>query len=220
MMKIPEIVAVDLLPLDHDAYLPYYATSYSAGADLALCEDAVIPSKHAYIADTKIAVAIPPGFVGLLFVRSSLAFKHGIRLVNSVGVIDADYRGSIQVGLYNDSIIDVLLRKGERIAQLVLVPAPQARFFLVDELPPSARGTGGIGSTGTAHTAAGADAAGPQYPSAGGNDAMIATSAHHEEQRLSAPDQFVLNVRNALDELERDEAPQADATDPVAPAAD
>lgn len=142
------------------ATLPRYATEGAACFDLhALLEQDIgsEPDKpHPLIIKpgcagqlrTGLAFEIPPGWVMEVFSRSGHGFKHGVRLVNSVGVIDADYRGEVQVALHNDGRGRFLVRHGDRIAQARLVPAPQVQMVEVEELSETARGAGGFGSTG------------------------------------------------------------------------
>jgi dUTP pyrophosphatase len=97
---------------------------------------------------TGVAVAIPAGYVGMVTPRSGLAARHGIGIVNSPGIVDSGYRGEILVILVNHGEAPVTLDRGERIAQLVLAPVAAATLVEVEDLPPSARGEGGFGSTG------------------------------------------------------------------------
>lgn len=140
-----------------DAALPIRATDGSAGADLCARLDNPLtlwPGQSASIS-TGVAIEIEPGWVGLVFGRSGLGIKHNITLANSVGVIDSDYRGEVMVGLINHGEKSYEIQPGERIAQLVLVPAPAAAIVEVDELSNTARGSGGFGSTGTGQICAG-----------------------------------------------------------------
>ncbi|MGG0755450.1 dUTP diphosphatase [Brevibacillus laterosporus] len=135
-----------------DIPLPHYATAGSAGLDLAACieqEITIAPGERAKI-PTGIAVQMPDAsMVGLVFPRSGNAFKHGISLTNAVGVIDSDYTGEIQVLLQNlDTTEPFVVRKGDRVAQLLFMPVTQARLEIVDELEKTERGAGGFGSTG------------------------------------------------------------------------
>ncbi len=98
---------------------------------------------------TGVAVAIPDGFVGLVAPRSGLAARHGVSVVNGPGVVDAGYRGELRVILINQGPAAVAFRRGDRIAQMVVVPVAEVEFEVVDELPESSRGDGGFGSTGT-----------------------------------------------------------------------
>lgn len=136
-----------------DIPLPFYATKGSAGLDLSACieeEVTIQPGERAKI-PTGIAVQMPHDqVVGLVFPRSGNAWKYGVSMTNAVGVIDSDYTGEIQVVLQNlDSSNPFVVKKGDRIAQLVFVPVFQANLQVVDELEESERGAGGFGSTGT-----------------------------------------------------------------------
>ena len=132
------------------ATLPRYSSDLAAGADLYACTDGevrILPGETVLI-PTGIAAAIPAGYAGFVFARSGLSVKMGLAPANKVGVIDADYRGEILVALYNQSGQVRLVRGGDRIAQLVILPVPTADFIEVGELPDTARGEGGFGSTG------------------------------------------------------------------------
>lgn len=132
------------------ATLPRYSSDLAAGADLYACleqEVRILPGETVLI-PTGIAAAIPAGYAGFVFARSGLSVKMGLAPANKVGVIDADYRGEILVALYNQSGQVRLVRDGDRIAQLVILPVPTADFIEVDELPSTERGAGGFGSTG------------------------------------------------------------------------
>ena len=126
---------------------PEYKTKGAAGSDLKCALDIVLHPGSNQMVATGVSLAIPEGFVGLIFPRSGLATK-GITLKNSVGVIDCDYRGEIMVSLINNSYDVVTLNTGDRIAQIVFLPVTQFPFISVDKLPETARGTGGFGSTG------------------------------------------------------------------------
>ena len=142
-------VAVPLVRLDPDLPPPSYAHHDDAGADLMTTVDLTLEPGERVMVPTGVALALPPGFVGLIHPRSGLAAKHGITVVNSPGTIDAGYRGEIKVVLLNtDRLQSVTLRRGDRIAQLVLQRYTRADFVEVDALDESARGTGGYGSTG------------------------------------------------------------------------
>ena len=98
---------------------------------------------------TGLAIAIPPGFAGLVLPRSGLALRHGVSLLNTPGLIDAGYRGEIKVLLVNHDLAEpVVIARGERVAQLVIQRVQRVELVEVDELPPSQRGVGGFGSTG------------------------------------------------------------------------
>jgi dUTP diphosphatase len=94
-------------------------------------------------------VAIPPGWAGLVLPRSGLALRHGVTVLNAPGLIDAGYRGQVKVLLTNHGSDRVMLKRGERIAQLVIQPVARAELIEVQTLPPSDRGAGGFGSTGS-----------------------------------------------------------------------
>jgi dUTP pyrophosphatase len=133
--------------------MPTRANPTDAGLDLRAAESKLIRSATPTLIDTGVSVQIPKNHVGLVFSRSGLA-KHGITLANSVGVIDSDYRGNIMVSLICnvDNDRDVFINKGDRIAQLVVLPIVLPQVQVVDEDDEewlnTARGTGGFGSTG------------------------------------------------------------------------
>ncbi len=130
--------------------LPYYATTRAAGLDLHACTDGdtvIAPHARVFI-PTGLSVAIPDGYVGILAVRSSMGAKHGINLANGIGVIDSDYRGPLQVTLYNTTETPYTVHSGDRIAQLLVMPVARPAIRVVDALPATERGTGGFGSTG------------------------------------------------------------------------
>ena len=135
--------------LDAGLPMPSYAHPGDAGADLVSAVDLTLGPGERALVPTGIALALPQGFVALVHPRSGLAAKHGISIVNTPGTIDAGYRGEIKVLLINhdrEAAVDV--RRGDRIAQLVIQRFERARFVEVDTLPDSARGAGGYGSTG------------------------------------------------------------------------
>jgi len=133
---------------------PKYARPGDAGADLVATRGVTLaPGERATI-PTGVSIALPDGFVGFVMPRSGLASQHGIGLVNSPGTIDAGYRGEISVVVINtDATTTFVIDTGDRIAQLVIQPVVQARFVPVTELPGSARGADGFGSTGQAGSA-------------------------------------------------------------------
>ena len=141
---------VRIQKLDENAILPTYGTEFSAGADLyALIDGSIEIAPHqTVLLHTGIAVEIPEGYVGLVFARSGLAIKHGIGLLNSVGVIDSDYRGEICVGVINQLKEAYTINPDERIAQLVIMPVSLITPVEADELDETQRGEGGFGSTG------------------------------------------------------------------------
>lgn len=135
--------------LDEGVPLPSYAHDGDAGADLVTTTDVTIEPGERAILGTGLSVALPDGWVGFVAPRSGLAAKHGIGMVNSPGVLDSGYRGEVRVTLVNhDPREPVSLRRGDRIAQLVIQRVARAAFLEVDELPGSDRGAGGFGSTG------------------------------------------------------------------------
>lgn len=142
-------VAVKLL--DPRAKMPTYGSVDAAGADLYAVTDGpvtVAPGQTVLI-HTGLALAIPQGFVGLVYARSGLATKQGLAPANKVGVIDADYRGELMVALYNHSGESRTVEHGDRIAQLVIAPYLTAQFTQQEELDDTVRGEGGFGSTGS-----------------------------------------------------------------------
>ncbi len=136
--------------LDPEVPLPRYAHDGDAGLDLFASEDVRLEPGQRAMVSTGLAVAIPAGHAGYVQPRSGLAAKHGIGLLNSPGLIDSGYRGEIKVILINlDSDSPVEIRKGDRIAQLVVLAVPQVMVIEASELPNSDRGEGGFGSTGS-----------------------------------------------------------------------
>ena len=135
--------------LDPDAKLPTRAHDGDAGLDLYALEEAVLAPGERISLGTGIAVEIPPGRAGLVLPRSGLAAQHGIALVNAPGLIDSGYRGEVRVLLLNtDREQRFEIRRGDRIAQLVLVAVEALDLVVVDELELSERGAGGFGSSG------------------------------------------------------------------------
>jgi dUTP pyrophosphatase len=135
--------------LDADLPLPGYAHPGDAGADLVTTVDVSLAPGERAMVPTGIALALPDGYVALVHPRSGLAARHGLSIVNTPGTIDAGYRGEVKVMLINhDPREPIELRRGDRIAQLVVQRFERARFVEVDVLPESARGAGGYGSTG------------------------------------------------------------------------
>jgi dUTP pyrophosphatase len=135
--------------LDEAIPLPAYARPGDAGADLFAAEDIDLAPGERALVRTGIAIALPDGYAGFVHPRSGLAAKHGVTLVNAPGTIDAGYRGEIKVILLNtDPAGAVSLRRGDRIAQLVVQRVENVTFREVPALPDSARGDNGFGSTG------------------------------------------------------------------------
>ena len=135
--------------LDPDLPLPAYAHPGDAGADLVTTVDVTLAAGERALVPTGLAIALPLGYFALVHPRSGLAAKHGLSIVNTPGTVDAGYRGEIKVMLINhDPREPIELRRGDRIAQLVIQRVEVARFTEVEELPASVRGAGGYGSTG------------------------------------------------------------------------
>jgi dUTP pyrophosphatase len=136
--------------LHPDATLPTYANEGDAGCDLVAVESRLLKAGGGRaMVSTGFAVAIPAGHGGFVLPRSGLAAKHGVTCINAPGLIDAGYRGEVMIALVNlDPTQDYEVQKGDRIAQLVVLPVPSAHFLTVPELPPARRGAGGFGSSG------------------------------------------------------------------------
>lgn len=140
---------VQIQRLDPDIALPEYAHAGDAGCDLRARTSCVLAPGERRPVPTGVAVAIPEGWAGLVLPRSGHARRHGISMVNAPGLIDAGYRGELEVLLINHDRSDAFeIRRGDRIAQLVLTPVAAVVWDVVDELPGSRRGAGGFGSSG------------------------------------------------------------------------
>lgn len=137
--------------LDPRATIPTYGSDLAAGADLRAVLDAPVTIKpnESVLIHTGIAVAIPAGYVGLVYARSGIACKRGLAPSNKVGVIDADYRGEIMVSLHNHGTTEQTIDPDERIAQMVITPFSHCEYEEVDNLDNTKRGESGFGSTGT-----------------------------------------------------------------------
>ena len=151
-MSAGVVVAVKRLPHGEGLALPAYQTAHAAGLDLvaAVAEDAPLtlaPGERALV-PTGLAIALPAGFEGQVRPRSGLALKHGITVLNAPGTIDADYRGEVSVVLINQGGEPFVVRRGERIAQLVVAPVSRVDLTLVISLNETPRGSSGYGSTG------------------------------------------------------------------------
>jgi dUTP pyrophosphatase len=155
-MLAMNLVGVPIVQLDAELALPAPARRGDAGIDLVARIDATL--RHGggrALVPTGIAIAVPEGFGGFVLPRSGLAAKQGVTVLNGPGLIDAGYRGEVIVALVNtDPENDVTIRRGERIAQLLVMPVPTIEWMVSDVLPPSlgegadARGAGGHGSSG------------------------------------------------------------------------
>lgn len=140
---------VQLKMLDPELEAPSYAHPGDAGADLRARQDVTLQPGERRLVPTGVAIALPEGFVALIHPRSGLATKHGLTIVNAPGTVDAGYRGEISVTLLNTDVSQAIeLRRGDRIAQMVIQRVEYAQFVPVTELSGSVRGTGGFGSTG------------------------------------------------------------------------
>lgn len=150
-MSKPVTVAITRLPHGKDLALPAYATEHAAGMDLlaAVKEPVTLETGERALVPTGISIALPEGYEAQVRPRSGLAMKHGISVVNAPGTIDADYRGEVGVLLINLGWEPFVVERGMRIAQMVIAPYTRAQFSEVVELPTTARGAGGFGSTGT-----------------------------------------------------------------------
>jgi dUTP pyrophosphatase len=144
------MIEIPMVRLDPDLPVPAYARAGDAGADLVAREDVVLAAGGGRaLVPTGVAVAIPDGYAGFVLPRSGLAVAHGVTVLNSPGLVDCGYRGELRVALVNTAPTgDYLVRRGDRIAQLVVQRVEAAAFVEVGELPPSERGEGGFGHTG------------------------------------------------------------------------
>jgi deoxyuridine 5'-triphosphate nucleotidohydrolase len=143
-------VSLRRLPAGEGLPLPTYMSEHAAGADLcaAIREQlTLLPGARALV-PTGFSIALPPGYEAQVRPRSGLAIRNGVTCLNAPGTIDADYRGEVHVVLANLGNEPVMIRRGDRIAQIVVAPVSRADFEVVDELPPTVRGDGGFGSTG------------------------------------------------------------------------
>jgi dUTP pyrophosphatase len=151
---LSEAVKIDIRRLPHGEglALPAYQSAHAAGVDLlaAVPEDApmiLAPGKHALV-PTGLTIALPPGYEAQVRPRSGLAAKHGVTVLNAPGTVDADYRGEIGVLLINHGEAPFPIRRGERIAQMVIAPVARAELVPAVSLSATDRGSGGFGSTG------------------------------------------------------------------------
>ena len=142
MIKLP------VKRLDPSIELPAYAREGDAGLDLRAAHEATLEPGGRGLVGTGLAVAIPPGYAGLVIPRSGLALSQGVTVLNAPGLVDAGYRGEVKVLLVNHGEKPVTVRRGDRIAQLVVQSVERTEPIEVGELPASERGAGGFGSTG------------------------------------------------------------------------
>jgi dUTP pyrophosphatase len=145
-------VEIQRLPHAEGLALPAYQSAHAAGLDLlaAVPEDKplTLQSGQRALVPTGLMIAVPPGHEAQVRPRSGLALKHGVTVLNSPGTVDADYRGEVSVLLINHGEEPFTIRRGERIAQLVIAAVTQANLVVVASLPSTDRGSGGFGSTG------------------------------------------------------------------------
>ncbi|MFJ6652366.1 dUTP diphosphatase [Microbacterium sp. NPDC091313] len=135
------------------ASAPVYAHPGDAGADLTAAEAVRLEPGERALVGTGVRIALPEGHLAFVVPRSGLAAKHGITVVNAPGTVDAGYRGEIKVSLLNTDAREAFdIAVGDRIAQIIVLPVPRARFLPVETLPESVRGEGGFGSTGYSST--------------------------------------------------------------------
>ena len=139
---------IDVIQTSTTGIMPTYAHEGDAGMDLYSDQDTIIGAGEWRIVPTGIAMAIPEGYVGLVHPRSGLAAKQGVAVLNAPGTIDAGYRGEIQVILINHSTEDYAVKRGDRIAQLVVQEYVHGDVRVVDSLDDTERSTNGFGSTG------------------------------------------------------------------------
>jgi dUTP pyrophosphatase len=144
------MIKIEVINLAEDLALPEYATSMSAGLDLlaAVESDLILKAGARILVPTGLKIALPENYEAQVRPRSGLAIKNGITVLNSPGTIDADYRGEINVILINLSNEDFVIKRGMKIAQMIVAPYIQAKFVEVELLSETARGAGGFGSTG------------------------------------------------------------------------
>jgi len=146
---VSEGVRIKVHRLDTELPLPARAHSEDAGIDLLAADDVTLKPGERALVPTGIAVAIPDGYAAYVLPRSGLAIRKGLGIVNSPGLIDSGYRGQVQVVLVNLDLHDPIdIKRGDRIAQMVILPVPNLTIEEVSELPESERGVGGFGSTG------------------------------------------------------------------------
>jgi dUTP pyrophosphatase len=144
------VLRIELMPGHEDLGLPSYATDQAAGLDLkaALAEPLTLKPGERGVVPTGLKMAVPAGFEGCVRPRSGLAMKQGLTLTNSPGTIDADYRGEVKVLVINLGQEPVVLKRGDRIAQLLISPVAHAKVVQVEKVDDTVRGAGGFGHTG------------------------------------------------------------------------
>lgn len=135
--------------LTEKAQLPAYQSKGAACFDIHSLNGGVVPARNSAVFDTGLAFEIPEGYALMVYSRSGHGFKNDIRLANSTGIIDSDYRGEVKVKLTNDGAHPFEVKAGERIAQAMIIKVEQVRMMIVSELNETERGNGGFGSTGS-----------------------------------------------------------------------
>lgn len=150
MIFLELVVPIRQLPQAADLPLPSYATPGAAGLDLyaAVTEEIILAPGERRLIPTGIQLALPPGYEAQIRPRSGLALNHGVTLLNTPGTVDSDYRGEIRVILINLGEKEFSIRRGDRIAQMVIQQVTRVRWSPVADLEPTARGAGGFGHTG------------------------------------------------------------------------
>ncbi|MDD5594282.1 MAG: dUTP diphosphatase [Candidatus Margulisbacteria bacterium] len=146
-------VQVKVLPHGAGVPLPKYMSEHAAGMDLyaAVNPEIVIPPGEWQLVPTGLSIALPEGYEAQVRPRSGLALKQGVSVLNTPGTVDADYRGEVGVILMNHSKNDLVVKRGDRIAQMIINKIERINFEEVEELPATDRGAGGFGSTGVKH---------------------------------------------------------------------
>jgi dUTP pyrophosphatase len=146
----PLPVEVEVLPEAEGLELPRYASPGSAGMDLraAIAEEVTLQPGETRLITTGLRIAVPPGYEAQIRPRSGLALKHGLTVPNAPGTIDSDYRGVVQIILANHGREPFIIRRGDRIAQMVIAPVARAELRRVPRLGDTERGEGGFGSSG------------------------------------------------------------------------
>ena len=144
-----ERINLPIMRLDNEVELPTYAYEGDAGLDLRSNEDVILQPLERRLISTGLAIAIPEGYAGFVLPRSGLAYREGLSMANTPGLIDAHYRGELKLCAVNlDGENPISISRGERIAQLVIQKVPVVNLVEVEELDSTDRGTGGFGSSG------------------------------------------------------------------------
>lgn len=147
-VRVSTALQVKIKKLSPSAKVPTYGTPGAACFDLYATDTLAVAPGRAVTVPTDLAFEVPEGHVLMIYSRSGMGFKHGLRLANCTGVVDSDYRGHVPVRIHNDGKEPHVIQFGDRVAQGMIVPVPRVEFEVVDELSDSQRGEGGFGSTG------------------------------------------------------------------------